>query len=248
MGTKDQVAWANANITVAGETTPYSRGSLLPETTTPEEAAERSTLRLIGAIRTVEVVYTPEELAEQARSRGAASAAREAALDVDPAAPLGQQVAGGRETGPPTMVEPSGSPVVIGDEELRAEHEKADREASHRAGEAAKAREAQPPASASKATWVDYAVDHRGADRADAEGMTRDQLVTQYRDSGQLTSGPPTAMDKAAQAQAADAEARRQQGQGGQQQPAQQEATPPGQAGKAQDQATSQARRSGSTG
>lgn len=157
MPTMDQVAWANANVTVGGTTTPFGRGALLPDTTSPEEAAERSTLRLIGAIRTVEVVYTPEELAEQARARGEASAAREAALDVDPATPAGDQHAGQVTAGPPTMVEPSGSPVVIGDEGLKAEHEKAQRDADDRAAAAA-----APPAKQDKDKAKDSAGEGEG--------------------------------------------------------------------------------------
>jgi hypothetical protein len=222
----DQVAWANANITVAGETTPFSRGALLPEPTSPEESAERSTLRLIGAVRTVEVVYTPDELAEQARLRGTASAAREASLDVDPSAPLGQQVPGSAEAGPPTMVEPSGSPVVIGDEDLKAEHEKANQAARDKAAQAAQDKAAQPSAAASKQAWVDHAVDVHGADRDEAQGMTRDQLRDRYSQAdtgGQMAAGPPLAADLAAQAQQADDQARQQAAGQQQQQAAQQQ-------------------------
>jgi hypothetical protein len=198
----DQVAWANCNVTVGGDTSPFGRGSLLPEPTSPEEAAERSTLRLIGAIRTVEVVYTPEELAEQARALGQATAAREAALDVDPALPLGQQVPGTAEAGPPTMVEPSGSPVVIGDEPLRQEHEQAQREADER-GEQNRAR--PPSAGAGKAAWVEYAVEHRGTDRAEAESLSRDQLASRYSQPGR-DALMDTAQGRAAQSAAQDDE------------------------------------------
>jgi hypothetical protein len=228
----DQVAWANANVTVGGDTTPYARGALLPEPTSPEEAAERSTLRLIGAIRSVEVVYTAEELAEQARARGQASAAREAALDVDPAAPLGQQVAGSAQSGPPTLVEPSGSPVVIGDEDLRSEHQRQQRDAQQRADQA----QGKPPATnATKQAWVDHAV-RQGADRDEAEGLTRDQLRERYRAPDETDTGPPTAMDQAGAAQFADKQAREQ---GSQAQAAQQQgqaAEKQGQAGQQQGQ------------
>lgn len=196
MPTMDQVAWANCNVTVGGDTTPFGRGSLLPEPTTPEESAERSTLRLIGAIRTVEVVFTPEELAEQARQRGASTAAREAALDVDSSLPLGQQTAGTAQAGPPTMVEPSGSPVVIGDEPLRDELEQAQRAADSRAEES----RARPPGgNAPKQAWVDFAVDHRGADRDEAGQLSRDQLASRYANPAQENL-EQTSMGQAAQA------------------------------------------------
>jgi hypothetical protein len=41
----------------------------------------------------------------------------------------------------------------------------------------------KPAAHATKAAWVEYAVD-QGMSPADAEGMTRDALAHQYRDEG----------------------------------------------------------------
>jgi hypothetical protein len=179
MATMDQVVWQTANVVVGGEHKAFNRGELLPEPASAEEANQRSLLRLGGAIRMVEVVYTPEELAEQAQARGEAAAAREAALDVDPALPAGEQQAGG-EPGRPTLVAPGGAPVVIGDEDLRAEHEaQAEEAAQARQAEAERAADKPPGVTASKAAWVDYAV-ARGADRDDAEAQTRDQLRAAY--------------------------------------------------------------------
>ncbi len=124
MATMDQAVWANVNVSVDGEHQAFARGALLPEPATADEASERNLLRLGGALRTVEVVYTPEELAEAARQRGETTATREAALDVDPTVPAGAQVPD-PGTVPPTMMEPSGAPVVIGNEEMRDAHEKA---------------------------------------------------------------------------------------------------------------------------
>lgn len=120
----DQVAWSNVNIVTGGASKAFKRGELLPEPADSEEAAQRQLLRIGGALRVVEVVYTADELAEQARQRGVTTAVRESALDVDGSLPLGAQV-NNVAPGLPTMVDPSGSPVVIGDEDLRAEHEAA---------------------------------------------------------------------------------------------------------------------------
>lgn len=135
MATMDQAVWANVNVTVEGEHAAFARGALLPEPATAEEASERTLLRLGGALRTVEVVYTQDELADMARARGDATAAREAQFGVDPDLPMGDQMSGTATTGVSTMVEPSGSPVVIGNEEMRAEHAKAAKAAQGRRDE-----------------------------------------------------------------------------------------------------------------
>lgn len=41
-----------------------------------------------------------------------------------------------------------------------------------------------PPANASKADWVDYAVTYRGADKDAAEAMTRNALAEKYGQEG----------------------------------------------------------------
>lgn len=115
MPMQDQAVWANVNATVAGAMTPFTRGALLPDPVSPDESAERSLLRIGGALRTVEVVYTPEELAEQAAALAAATSAREVAADVDPVSASGSQVAGAGVAGPPTLHSGgAGAPVVLG--------------------------------------------------------------------------------------------------------------------------------------
>jgi hypothetical protein len=116
MPTQDQVTWAAVNLVVGGETQSFTRGALLPEVTDGEESAHRSLLRAGGAIRTVEVVYTPEELAAAAKQRGEAAAANAAQHDVDPALPSGGQVTGTAKPGPPTLEAPGHAPVVVGPE------------------------------------------------------------------------------------------------------------------------------------
>jgi hypothetical protein len=125
MATMDQAAWANVNVLVGKIREPFTRGALLPEPGTAEEAYDRQTLRLIGAIRVVDVVYTAEELAAQMQARGEADAAREAAGQVDVSVPLGDQTEQAAAPGPPTVSGGAGAPVVIGDEDLKAEHEAA---------------------------------------------------------------------------------------------------------------------------
>jgi hypothetical protein len=116
MPTQDQVTWANVNLVVGGETVSFARGALLPDPASGDDSAYRSMLRSGGAIRTVEVVYTPEELAAAAQARGEAGAAHAAQHDVDPSLPSGDQVPGTAKAGPPTLETAGGSPVVIGPE------------------------------------------------------------------------------------------------------------------------------------
>lgn len=42
-----------------------------------------------------------------------------------------------------------------------------------------------PAKSASKADWLTYAVDHRGADPVEADKLSRDQLAAQYGPKGE---------------------------------------------------------------
>jgi hypothetical protein len=120
MPVMDQVVWASVNIASASGTTAYGRGALLPDPADPEEASTRNLLRIGGALRTVEVVYTAEELAEQMGAQAAASSARVAALDVDPTAAVGNQTLGTGEPGPPTLESPGTTPVVIGPDDTIA--------------------------------------------------------------------------------------------------------------------------------
>lgn len=124
MPTMDQVVWATVNCYAGGEPASFKRGDLLPEAASPDESAQRQLLRQGGALRIVDVVYTEQELADLARARGEATAARETALD-PPAADRDEEKAR------PVMADPSGAPVVIGDEDLRAEHKKQAAAASH---------------------------------------------------------------------------------------------------------------------
>src|SRR4249920_2921408 len=105
MPTQDQVAWANCNITTGGATKPFPRGDLLPAAVGDDEQYERTTLRLIGAIRTVEVVYSDAELAGQARDRGEQAAVRAAVHDPGPVPAV-----------TPVLETPGAAPVVIGPE------------------------------------------------------------------------------------------------------------------------------------
>lgn len=180
MPVMDQAVWQSVSLaTSGGDVVQYKRGDLLPDPGSDEEAAQRTLLRLGGALRVVEVVYTAEELAEQATARGEQSAAAAVAHDVDPTVPMEQQAHGEAEAGLPTLTSTHGSPVVIGDEDLRAAHEQQAADAEQAAAE----RAAKPPAiHATKREWVAFAVDQRGAAQEDAEAMTRDALVDAYRE------------------------------------------------------------------
>jgi hypothetical protein len=188
MAIQDQAVWASVNVPHPDKgSVNYKRGELLPAPASEEEAAARSLLRLGGALRTVEVVYTPEELAEQAQGRAelAAAAAVAADPDADPA------------EHPPTLTTTHGSPVVIGPpggddaaagpppSAVGGHAAKAETKAETRAEDAggpdpgAEAAGPMPHAGANKATWVDYAI-RRGVPRAEAEAMTRDQLAGQF--------------------------------------------------------------------
>jgi hypothetical protein len=198
MAIQDQAVWASVNVPHPDKgSVNYKRGELLPAPASEEEAAARSLLRLGGALRTVEVVYTPEELAEQAQGRAelAAAAAVAADPDADPA------------EHPPTLTATHGSPVVIGPPEgqgaasddvpqytgepgAAAAKLSGTPDAGPGTGAAAAAADEIPPdgaedagpaphANAAKAQWVDYA-ERRGMPRDQAEGMTRDQLVMQF--------------------------------------------------------------------
>lgn len=99
MPVQDQAVWPTVNITVAGRRRTYGRGELLPDPADEREAHSRQLLRLGGALRVVEVVFTE---ADRTRRGGAASAAQAAE-----AAGVTTAVAdhGGM---------PSGAPVVLG--------------------------------------------------------------------------------------------------------------------------------------
>jgi hypothetical protein len=74
MPTMDQAVWLTVNVRVGDKTEVFERGALLPEAVTTEELTTRALLRLGGAIRVVEVVYTSEELAQMAAEQQARDA------------------------------------------------------------------------------------------------------------------------------------------------------------------------------
>jgi hypothetical protein len=174
----DQVVWQNVNLIAGGEPAVFKRGELLPEAADSEEIAQRAMLRAGGALRVVEVVYTEAELAEQARQRGEAAAQAEAQAGLNPMVPPAEQEA--PDPGPPVLpAGHGGSPVVIGDEEMRAEHEQAASEAQRRREEAA----TRPPAPhAAKTAWVRYATERGGMEEGEAQGMSRDALAARFRE------------------------------------------------------------------
>jgi hypothetical protein len=174
MAIQDQAVWASVNVPHPEKgSVNYKRGELLPDPASEEEAAARSLLRLGGALRTVEVVYTPEELADQATARAELAAAASAAQDpgADPA------------EHPPTLTATHGSPVVIGPPDDAGGKDEDDTPPSAAAAgvppDGAEDAGPAPHTNAAKAQWVDYA-ERRGMPRDQAEGMTRDQLVMQF--------------------------------------------------------------------
>ena len=80
MPIQDQAAAKQITVVTAGKAVVYERGELLPPPASDEESNTRALLRLGGAVRVVEVVYTPDELA--ARSQHAGGARASAAVGV----------------------------------------------------------------------------------------------------------------------------------------------------------------------
>lgn len=183
MAIQDQAVWANVNVPHPDKgSVSFKRGELLPEPASDEESAARAILRLGGALRAVEVVYTPEELATRARDRATLAAAATAAHD--PEADAAEH--------PPTLTSTHGSPVVIGPPDGKDDDDAGGKHAVTEPGAAAALLSgapgahgagtpgvARPHANATKAAWVDYAVT-QDMDRDDAEAMTRDQLARKY--------------------------------------------------------------------
>jgi hypothetical protein len=107
MPVQDQAVWKTVTLSTAGVPHVYARGDLLPPPTTDAEANQRSLARLGGALRVVEVVFTPEELATRGRAHGQSpSQASEAAGVVS------------ATVTPPVNADPRvatvGAPVVLG--------------------------------------------------------------------------------------------------------------------------------------
>jgi hypothetical protein len=104
MPIQDQAAAKQVTVVTAGQVVVYERGELLPPPSNEEEANTRSLLRLGGALRVVEVVYTPDELRARERQSGLTGAQASQAAGI-PAA-----VAPAPETDPRQPV----APVVLG--------------------------------------------------------------------------------------------------------------------------------------
>ena len=104
MPVQDQAVWKSVNVTVDGKAAVFGRGALLPPPATDQEANTRTLLRLGGALRVVEVVYTPDELAARARRPGQGPAEADHAAGVVATA-----------VAPPADADPRGAaPVVLG--------------------------------------------------------------------------------------------------------------------------------------
>ena len=74
MPIQDQAAAKQITVVTAGKPVVYERGELLPPPVNDEESNTRALLRLGGAVRVVEVVYTPDELAARSQHAGGARA------------------------------------------------------------------------------------------------------------------------------------------------------------------------------
>lgn len=80
MPIQDQAAAKQITVVTAGKSVVYERGELLPPPASDEESNTRALLRLGGAVRVVEVVYTPDELATRSQHAGGARAASAAGM------------------------------------------------------------------------------------------------------------------------------------------------------------------------
>jgi hypothetical protein len=107
MPVQDQAVWKTVNATSGGQARTYRRGDLLPPPATDAEANQRTLLRLGGALRVVEVVFTPEELASRGRGAGQSPAQASAAAGV-----VSATVAPVKNADP--RVATVGAPVVLG--------------------------------------------------------------------------------------------------------------------------------------
>jgi hypothetical protein len=143
MPVQDQVVWQTINVNVGGQRRHFARGELLPAPVSEAEANARALMRLGGALRVVEVVYTEAELAARRRGRARPADAAERA-GITAAAPASTA----------TAAAPASGPVVLGP---------------------------KPAAHGTKADWKAYAI-AQGMPEAEADGMTRDQLIHEYRD------------------------------------------------------------------
>jgi hypothetical protein len=75
MPVQDQAVWRQVTVVTGGQNHVYNRGDLLPAPASERENSLRTLLRLGGALRVVEVVFTPDELAARASRPGQGPAA-----------------------------------------------------------------------------------------------------------------------------------------------------------------------------
>jgi hypothetical protein len=103
MPVQDQAVWKHVTLKVGGKQHVFHRGELLPPPASEAENNIRALARIGGALRVVEVVFTPDELATRSHRQGQGPAATNTAAGV-PAA-----VAPAPGTDPR-----GGAPVVLG--------------------------------------------------------------------------------------------------------------------------------------
>jgi hypothetical protein len=70
MPVQDQAMAREVTVRTGGKDRVFTRGDLLPPPTNDAEANTRTLLRIGGALRVVEVVYTPDEIAARSRQPG----------------------------------------------------------------------------------------------------------------------------------------------------------------------------------
>jgi hypothetical protein len=103
MPVQDQAVWKSVTLVTAGAQHVYQRGELLPPPASDQESSQRTLLRLGGALRVVEVVYTPEELAARGRRPGQGPAQADEGAGWVATAVVA-----------PAGADPRGAPVVLG--------------------------------------------------------------------------------------------------------------------------------------
>jgi hypothetical protein len=103
MPVQDQAVWRSVTVVTGGTPKVFNRGELLPPPATDGESGQRTLLRLGGALRVVEVVFTEAELAARGRRQGQGPAESNAGAGV------ASVVAPGPDQDPRV-----GAPVVLG--------------------------------------------------------------------------------------------------------------------------------------
>jgi hypothetical protein len=84
MPVQDQAVWKSVTVVTHGSPQSFHRGDLLPPPAGDAESNQRALLRLGGALRVVEVVYTPDEL--RARGQGGGQSPAQAGVSAGLAA------------------------------------------------------------------------------------------------------------------------------------------------------------------